>query len=208
MRIVIADDHQIVREGLRFILETEPGIEIVAEAENGRELLDLLQTVDVDVVLLDVRMPEMGGLEALGTLHRTAPDVRVLVLSMHDEPALVRRAIDLGADGYILKNSSREELVKALRHVARGEGYVQGDVVRPLLAELAGDEEAASDALTARETQVLRLVSDGLENKQIARRLDISEATVKTHLKSTFERLEVTSRAEAVAVGLRTGIIE
>lgn len=207
MRVVIADDHQIVREGLRFMLETESGIEIVAEAGNGRELLELLVDVDVDVVLLDIRMPDMGGLEALDAMRRISPGTRVLVLSMHDEPALVRRAVDLGADGYMLKNSSREELIKALGHVARGEGYVQSEVVRPLLDELAGEEETP-DPLTIRETHVLGLVSEGLENKQIARRLGISEATVKTHLKAIFERLEVTSRAGAVAVGLRTGIIE
>ena len=208
MRIVIADDHQIVREGIAWMLETESDIEIVAEADNGQALLEILETVQVDVVLLDVRMPEMGGLEALETLRRTASGIKVLVLSMHDEPALVRRAVDLGAAGYMLKNSSREELVKALRLVASGDGYVQGDVVRPLLDQLSGKDPAEADPLSAREREILGLISDGLENKQIARRLDISEATVKTHLKAVFERLEVRSRAEAVAVGLRLGIIE
>jgi DNA-binding NarL/FixJ family response regulator len=190
------------------MLETESDIEIVAEADNGQALLEILKTVQVDVVLLDVRMPEMGGLEALETLRRTASGIKVLVLSMHDEPALVRRAVDLGAAGYMLKNSSREELVKALRLVASGDGYVQGDVVRPLLDQLSGKDPAEADPLSAREREILGLISDGLENKQIARWLDISEATVKTHLKAVFERLEVRSRAEAVAVGLRLGIIE
>ncbi|MFQ5558132.1 MAG: response regulator [Acidimicrobiales bacterium] len=208
MRIVIADDHQIVREGIVWMLETEADIEIVAEAENGRALLEILETTTVDVILLDVRMPEMGGLEALELLQTAAPDVGVLVLSMHDEPDLVRRAVAHGAAGYMLKNSSREGLVKALRLVASGEGYVQGDVVRPLLDQLSGKEHAEPDPLTARERQILALVSVGCENKQIARRLHISEATVKTHLKAVFERLHVRSRAEAVAVGLRHGIIE
>ncbi|MFQ5427083.1 MAG: response regulator transcription factor, partial [Gaiellales bacterium] len=158
MRIVIADDHQIVREGIVWMLETEADIEIVAEAENGRALLEILETTTVDVILLDVRMPEMGGLEALELLQTAAPDVGVLVLSMHDEPDLVRRAVAHGAAGYMLESSSREELVKALRLVASGEGYVQGDVVRPLLDQLSGKEHAEPDPLTARERQILALV--------------------------------------------------
>ncbi len=206
MRIVIADDHRIVREGLRFLLSERPDIEIVGEAENGRELLELLTTTDVDVVVLDVRMPEMTGLDALARLKELEPEVRVIVLSMHDEPAYVRRAIELGAAGYLLKNTGREEFIKALELVAGGKAYVQGDVSGTLIEQVT-DPEAAQPRLSGREREILQLISEGLENKQIARRLDVSEATVKSHVKGIFSRLDVRSRAEAVAVGLRLGII-
>ncbi len=206
MRIVIADDHRIVREGLRFLLSERPDIEIVGEAENGRELLELLTTTDVDVVVLDVRMPEMTGLDALARLRELEPEVRVIVLSMHDEPAYVRRAIELGAAGYLLKNTGREEFIKALELVAGGKAYVQGDVSGTLIEQVT-DPEAAQPRLSGREREILQLISEGLENKQIARRLDVSEATVKSHVKGIFSRLDVRSRAEAVAVGLRLGII-
>ncbi len=206
VRIVIADDHRIVREGLRFLLSERPDIEIVGEAENGRELLELLTTTDVDVVVLDVRMPEMTGLDALARLKELEPEVRVIVLSMHDEPAYVRRAIELGAAGYLLKNTGREEFIKALELVAGGKAYVQGDVSGTLIEQVT-DPEAAQPRLSGREREILQLISEGLENKQIARRLDVSEATVKSHVKGIFSRLDVRSRAEAVAVGLRLGII-
>ncbi len=209
MRVVIADDHRIVREGLRFMLSESPGVDIVAEAESGHELLELLDHTDVDVVLLDVRMPGMSGLDALEHLSATHPDLKVIILSMHDDVAYVRRAVELGASGYLLKSTSRDELERAIRVVHEGGAYVQGEVTKPLLAAMAGevgDDEVPS--LSPREREILQLVSNGRENKQIARELGISEATVKTHLKGIFSRLDVRSRAEAVAVGIRLGIIE
>lgn len=209
MRIILADDHRIVREGLRVLLADRDDIEIVGEAENGRELLDLLRTTKPDVVVLDVRMPEMTGLEALEQIRDLAPQVRVIVLSMHDEPAYVRRAIDLGASGYLLKNTGRDEFIKALKLVAGGKAYVQGELSGSLLEQMPNHpSDEAVPRLSGRERQILRLISQGLENKQIARQLDVSEATVKSHIKGTFARLDVRSRAEAVAVGLRLGIID
>ena len=205
MKVVIADDHEVVREGLRWMLSTEPEVEIVAEVGNGVELVDLLKEGhEVDIVLLDLRMPDMTGFDVLEALPDVAPDVRAVILSMHDEPAFVRRAFELGARGYLLKNTDRSELVDALRRVQQGRQYVNGDAGTALIP----NDSAAGTSLAPREIEVLRLIADGLENKQVARRLGLSEATVKSYLKSAFCRLEVTSRAEAVAVALRSGIID
>ena len=207
MRVILADDHRVVREGLRLLLADEPDIDIVGEAADGRELLDLLGEVQADVVLLDVRMPKMSGLEALSEVHGIAPDTKVIILSMHDEPAYVKRAVELGASGYLVKSAGQEEVIRALEAVAAGGSYIQGEVVGPLVEHVRTPEPGTSE-LSPREKEVLELVAAGRENKQIARQLEISEATVKTYLKSIFERLGVRSRAEAVAVGLREGLIE
>jgi DNA-binding NarL/FixJ family response regulator len=207
MRVVVADDHQIVREGISWLLSEQEDIEIVGEAEDGSALLDLLREIPVDVVLLDVRMPGVGGLEALEKITAEFSQVSVIMLSMHDEPAYVRRAVELGAAGYLLKKTGSEELAIALRAVGEGKVYIQGEVTDQLVASLGGEGEQ-EPRLSPRELQVLKLLADGLENKQIARELGISEATVKTYVKGIFERLEARSRAEAVANGLRRGLIQ
>lgn len=209
MRVVIADDHWSVRDGLRWMLADYSDIELVGEAANGRELLDLLGAVPADVVLLDINMPEMSGLDALAEIRSEATDTRVVILSMYDKPVYVKRAIELGADGYLLKSAGRDEVIRALHAVADGHSYIQGEITGPLVEHLAGEEEPIPPAqLSPRETEVLGLVAQGMENKQVARELDISEATVKSYLQSAFERLGVRSRAEAVAVALREGLIE
>jgi two-component system invasion response regulator UvrY len=207
MRVVVTDDHRVVREGLRYMLSDAPDVDVVGEAESGEELLALVGSEVVDVVLLDVRMPGMSGLDVLERLAEDAPQVRVLMLSMHDQPAYVRRAIELGAAGYLLKSAGRDELLTALQVAAEGGTYLPGELMEPLVATMAG-RTRSSGKLSPREHQVLQLVANGLENKQIATELDLSEATVKTYLRGVFERLDVSSRAEAVAVGLRLGLIE
>jgi DNA-binding NarL/FixJ family response regulator len=207
MRIVITDDHRVVREGIRYMLSDVPGVEVVGEAESGDELLGIVATEPVDVVLLDVRMPGMSGLEALERLREAAPQVRVLMLSMHDQPGYVRRSLELGAAGYVLKSAGRDELLSALQVAAEGGTYLPGELMEPLVAGFTG-RGGPTGKLSPRERQVLQLVADGYENRQIATELGLSEATVKTYLRGVFERLEVSSRAEAVAVGLRLGVIE
>ena len=207
MRVVVADDHRVVREGIRYMLSDASGVDVVGEAETGEELLALVASEPVDVVLLDVRMPGMSGFDVLERLAEDAPQVRVLMLSMHDQPAYVRRAIELGAAGYVLKNAGRDELLTALQVAAEGGTYLPPELMEPLVASMAG-RTRPSGKLSPREHQVLQLVADGYENKQIATELGLSEATVKTYLRNVFERLEVSSRAEAVAVGLRLGLIE
>ena len=205
MRIVIADDHRIVRDGLRWMLSEDPSIEVAGEAASGEELLEILAAMPVDVVLLDVRMPGMSGLEALEQIRADYPQVRVVILSMHDQSSYVRRAVELGASGYLLKNTGRNELIRALDTVTEGGTYLQGDVVTPLIADAPA---ASTPHLSPRERQVLQLVAYGYENKQVATELEIGEATVKTYLRGIFERLGASGRAEAVAIGLRQGFIE
>jgi DNA-binding NarL/FixJ family response regulator len=207
VKVAITDDHRVVCEGIRYMLSDAPDIEVVAEASSGKELLALLADTEIDVVLLDVRMPEMSGLAALERVREVEPNARVLMLSMHDQPGYVKRAIELGAAGYVLKNIGRAELITALEVAAAGGTYIPPDLMEPLLADLDG-QTGPIGSLSPRERQVLQLVADGNENKQIARHLDIAEATVKTYLRGVFTRLDVSSRAEAVAVGLRLGLIE
>ena len=206
MKVVVVDDHRIVRDGIRWMLSGAGSIEIAGDAASGDALLELLADAPVDVVLLDVRMPGKSGLETLEAMRIDFPQVRVIMLSMHDQPAYVRRAIELGAAGYLLKSTGRDELIRALDTVAEGGTYLQGEVVAPLIAST--DPATSTPHLSPRERQVLQLVAHGYENKQIATELDIAEATVKTYLRGIFERLDASSRAEAVAVGLREGIIE
>jgi DNA-binding NarL/FixJ family response regulator len=217
MRILLADDHLVVREGLRWMLSTEPDLNIVAEVDNGVDLLEALDDpgIEVDVVLLDLRMPQLDGLQVLQAIAGRNPSEEddapaIIVLSMHSEASHVRRALELGAAGYLLKNMTRTQLVTALREIAAGHAYVQCDVVAPLLDQLAGRATDAGDhtVLTERELQVLRLVAAGLPSKQIGTELGISETTVKTHLKDIFARLQVSNRAEAASQALRLGLIQ
>lgn len=205
IRVVLVDDHRIVREGLAFMLGDVDGVELIGEAASGAELFDLLEEVEPDVILLDVHMPEMSGLEALERLRRDRPHLKVIMLSMHDQAAYVREAVKLGAFGYLLKNTGLDELVRALELVAEGRPYLQGELAGALVS---APEEDDRPHLSPREIDVLRLLSAGHENKQIARRLQISEATVKTHLKAIYERMDVRSRTEAAATALRLGLID
>jgi DNA-binding NarL/FixJ family response regulator len=212
--MLLADDHGLVREGLRWMLRGEADIDIVAEASNGEELLDHLRDHPgkVDIVLLDLRMPGLGGLDALERLtppSAPATGPAVVILSMHHEPFLVRRAIELGAAGYLLKSATREELLAALRQVASGNSYLQAEVTGPLLDQVAGrTPPAALPTLTPRQVEILRLVAAGKANKQVAAELGIAEDTVKTLLKDVYARLRVGNRAAAVAKALQLGLID
>lgn len=207
MKILIVDDHKVVREGIRFMLQDAPDIEIVGDTESAEGMFDIIVGDPVDVVLLDIRMEGMTGLDALERIASEFPQVRVLMLSMHDQPGYVRRAIELGASGYLLKSAGRDEILTAITAASEGETYVQGLLMQPLLADVTGSLRQTG-RLSPREQQVLQLIAGGSKNKQIARELGLSEATVKTYIRGVFERLDVSSRAEAVAVGLRVGIIE
>lgn len=206
MKLLIVDDHKVVRDGIRFMLADAEQIDVVGEAESAEAMLALLETDPIDVILLDIRMGGMTGLDALEQISDLYPQVRVLMLSMHDQPGYVRRALELGASGYLLKNVGRDELIDAINAASEGRTYIHNSVMEPLLTEIAS-ASGKTTKLSPRERQVLQLVADGHENKQIARELGLSEATVKTYLRGVFERLNVSSRAEAVAVGLRLGVI-
>ena len=207
MKILIVDDHKVVRDGIRFMLSDEPGIEILGEADSAEAMFGIIDSEPVDIVLLDIRMGGMTGLDALKRMVSDCPQVKVLMLSMHDQPGYVRRAVELGASGYLLKSAGRDEILAAISAISVGERYIQSVLMEPLLADVTG-VWGQSGRLSPREQQVLQLIANGSENKQIARELGLSEATVKTYIRGVFERLDVSSRAEAVAVGIRMGVIE
>jgi len=207
MRVLIVDDHKVVRDGVRYMLADDPDIEIVGDVGSAAAMFEAVESEPVDVILFDIRMPEMTGLAALERLAEEYPQVKVLMMSMHDQPGYVRRAVELGAAGYLLKSAGRNEVLVAIRAAAEGQTYIDGELMEPLIAEMRTGSNPTR-RLSPREQQVLQLIANGSENKQVARELGISEATVKTYLRGIFERLDVSSRAEAVAVGLRIGIIE
>lgn len=209
IEIVVVDDHDVLRAGLRAMLETSGEVVVVGEAEDGAAALTLLQRVEPDVILLDVKMPTMDGLSTLRQLRSLQPTLPVLILSMYDDPAYVEEAISAGAAGYLLKTVSREELVRAIRAARDGQGYLQAEITKPVLARFSRTYEESLDVhLSPRETQVLQLVADGQSNKQIATTLAISEATVKTYISSLFEKLGAVHRAHAVALALRHHLID
>lgn len=209
MRVIIADDHRIVREGLRLLLSDEEDIEVVGEAADGDELLALVHETHPDLVLLDVRMPSVSGLDVLDELQGNDRSPRVLMLSMHDDPAYVKRAIELGASGYLLKSVGKEELLRAVRAVGSGSSYIQGEITAPLIARMRDPSLAGPvGSLSPRDIEVLGMLSEGLDNRAIAARLGVSEAAVKAELRAIYARLEVKRRSEAVAVALRLGLIE
>lgn len=208
MRVIIADDHRIVRDGLRMILSHDPDIEIVEEVEDGEHLLAVLEEVEADVVLLDIRMPGLSGLETLESLRERQHAIRVVILTMYDDPVYVRRAVELGADGYLLKSVDREELKRALRAVDSGQSYIQGELTGPLIASIAEPRSAGPIGdVDAEGKLMLELLAEGLDNQQLAERLDLSEPAVKARLRRIYRTLGVKRRSEAVAVALRLGLI-
>jgi DNA-binding NarL/FixJ family response regulator len=204
IRVLIVDDHPVVRDGLRGVLDGEADMQVVGEAGHGAEALARVRAAGVDVVLMDLRMPTMGGVEAIKELRRIAPDVRVLVLTTYDTDRDVLPAIEAGATGYLLKDTPRDELVRAVRAAHRGEAVLSPAVAGRLMGQV---RTPVQDALSARELEVLRLVAAGWTNRETAQRLFISEATVKTHLLHVYAKLEVRDRASAVAAGYQRGLL-
>lgn len=211
LRVIVADDHRAVREGLRWMLQANGSVMVVGEASDGAELLSLVDEVACDVILLDLSMPGIDGLQVLASLLDRDHELPVVVLTMHDDPSHVDRALALGASGYLLKSAGLDEMLRALEAAVAGGAYVQPALVKPLLARHvlagAGDDPAAPVALAPRQLQLLRGLATGSTNKELAVDLGISEATVKSYLKELFARLDVGSRAGAVAYGIRHGLI-
>lgn len=201
--ILIADDHTIVRAGIRQLLETQPDFEIVAEVENGRAALEQANLHHPQVVLMDLRMPEMDGVQAITAIKARQPDIHILVLTTYDTDADIVRAVDAGATGYLLKDVPREELFRAVRATARGETVLASSVAVRLMGKVrsGGDE-----MLSAREIEVLMLVARGATNQEIAESLYISKATVKSHLIQICNKLGVSDRTSAVTTALERGV--
>lgn len=204
LRILIADDHPIVRAGLVGLLSTQEGFQVMGEASSGLEAVQMADALRPNVVLMDLRMPGMDGTAATRAIRSRFPEVQVLVLTTYDTDTEIVRAIEAGAIGYLLKDVPREELYKAIYASAHGESVLSP----PVAARLLGRMRSPSDeSLSTRELEVLSLVAKGLSNKEIARELKISEATVKTHLLHTFGKLGVDDRTAAVTVALERGIL-
>ncbi|MGK0617439.1 response regulator [Meiothermus cerbereus] len=204
IRILLVDDHPVVRAGLSGLLSSQPDFVVVGEASNGLEALSVLEQVGADVVLMDLRMPQMDGVTAIRQVRARFPKVQVLVLTTYDTDSEIVRAVEAGATGYLLKDVPREELFRAVRLCAKGEAVLSPPVAARLLGRMRGPSE---ETLSVRELEVLALVAKGFSNKEIARKLKISEATVKTHLLHTFEKLGVDDRTAAVTVALERGIL-
>jgi len=209
MRVLIADDHALVRSGLRMLLESEGDFEVVAEAGTADEAVRAARLEKPDVVLLDVVMPGRSGLDALGEVLEAAPDAKVLVLSMQDDPRYVREAFAAGASGYLLKEAADGELVAALREVAAGAHYVHPALgARMAAADAAAQAKAASDPLSEREREVLRLLALGHTNQEIAQLLFISVRTAETHRAHIMQKLRLSSRAELVRYAIAEGLLD
>jgi NarL family two-component system response regulator LiaR len=208
IRVFIADDHAVVRKGLRAMLEIVPDIEVVGEAENGREAVDQVQELVPDVTLMDLMMPEMDGLEAIQYIKEQQLETRILVLTTFAGEDKIFPAIKAGALGYHLKDSRPEELIQAIRQVSRGEASLHPRIARKVLDELSrpADQPPTPDPLTPREVEVLQLVAGGLENAEIAEKLVITEATVRTHVSNITSKLHVASRTQAALYALREGL--
>ncbi|ROP36981.1 response regulator [Saccharothrix texasensis] len=213
IRVLLADDEAMVRAGVRAILDTDPGIEVVAEAVDGREAVELARAHQPDVVLLDIRMPRLDGLSAAAELRHAMPDVAVVMLTTFDEDEYVARALGEGADGFLLKASDPRELLIGVHAVAEGAAYLSPRIARRVVADLRGGRLTRHDharkrvaVLTGREREVLALVGEGLSNQDIARRLTVTEGTVKAHVSAILHRLDVTNRVQAAILAYEAGL--
>ena len=208
-KVMIADDHSLIREGIKQLLEFDGSIQVIAEAANGVECLDKLEDSIPDVLLLDINMPEKNGLEVLDEIKKKEYDVKVLILTVHNELEYLLKAVDIGVDGYILKDSESAELKRAIHSVLAGENYIQASLIPALNNRLANRDidKDKIDTLTSRELEVLIQVANGMINKEIATSLNISERTVKNHISNIFKKIDVSDRTQAAVFAIKNNII-
>jgi DNA-binding NarL/FixJ family response regulator len=207
IRVLIVDDHAIARQGLRTVLRVLPDMELAGEARNGQEAIAAVQTLQPDVVLMDLVMPEMDGVTAITTLKQMLPDLPIIVLTTFSETDLVIGAVQGGADGYLLKDVEVEELAQAIRTVKSGQPYLHPEATRHLLQATSRPLEQAPERLTKREQEVLTLLARGYTNRQIADSLTITEKTVSVHVSNLLNKLELTSRTQAALYATRVGLV-
>lgn len=210
VRLLIVDDHAVVRDGIRWMLGNGDGVEVSGEAGSAAEAMEAISSDCPDVLLLDIHLPDVSGLELLKDIRKRFPDLPVVMLTMSDDPEYVEEAIRAGAAGYLLKSVTREELIRAVRSAAAGDGYIQAEVTQPLLARFAADvrESDSGPKLSPREREVVSMLAEGLPNKRIAAKLGIAEPTAKGYLRSVYEKLGAADRAQAVAIAMRSHLIE
>ncbi len=210
-RILLADDHALVRRGLRLILDAQPDLEVVAEASDGAEAVKLALSTEVDLAILDISMPRMTGLQAARELQQRRPDLRVLILSMHESEQYLYEALRAGASGYVVKNAADRDLVEACRATMRGEPFLYPGAVSALINDYlrrAHNGEEPRDPLTPRETEVIKLVAESYTNQQIAQALVISEKTVERHRANILEKLGMRDRVELTRYAIRNGLVQ
>jgi len=211
-RILLADDHAMVRRGLRHVLDAESDLEVVAEADDGRSAVALALDEEIDLAILDVTMPRLTGLQAARELLKRRPDLRVLILSMHDNEEYFFEALRAGASGYVLKSAADRDLVEACRATMRGQPFIYPDAVQTLIRDYLerarGSNEIPKDPLTPRESEIVKLIAEGYNNKRIAEELVISEKTVERHRANVLEKLGMHDRVELTRYAIRRGLVE
>jgi len=207
-RILLVDDHTVVRHGFRMILDAQPDMEVVGEASNGREAVSEAGRLTPDVVVMDVTMPELNGIEATRRIGESVPRARVLALSMHKDSVYVREILRAGARGYLLKDAPQDDLVTAVRALARGEGFISSAVSDAVLSDYRKHVTDPIDLLTTREREVLQMIAEGKTNKEIATTLTLSVYTVEAHRGRIMEKLNLHSSGELVRCAVRNGLID
>lgn len=213
IRVILADDHRMMREGIRALLEREKGIEVVGEASNGREVLLLARKLCPDVVVMDVSMPLLNGIEATRQIRRDCPEVRVLILTVHENREYVAQLLAAGADGYIIKRAAGAELVSAIHTVYQGDLFLHPSVAKVVVEDYvhrlqAGEGIGARDVLTPREREVLQLIAEGYSSREIADLLHISVKTVQNHRSKIMNKLDLHDRGELIKYAIQQGIIQ
>ena len=212
IRILLADDHNIMRRGLRLLLERQPGFEVVAEAADGREAAERAEAARPDIVVLDIAMPNMSGIEAAQRIRALLPQAAIVILSMHSDESYVLRALKAGAKGYLLKDSAESDLIDAIKAVSEGKAFFSPEISKILVEDYVRDmrkrgAEDSYELLTSREREVLHLVAEGKSNKDIATLLDLSLYTVETHRRNLQDKLNLHSLAELILYAVRKGVI-
>lgn len=210
-KILVVDDHFVVREGLKLIFETEENYEVIGEAEDGEKAIMLIERLKPDVILLDLSMPKMNGIETIKALNEKSNLVPIIILTTYNEDNLIREALSLGAKGYLLKDTTRENLIRTVDAAIRGEILIQPEISKSIFSSKKEEQKQCSDsfniAITERELFILQAIARGCTSKEIAFDMGISERTVKAHLTNIYSKLKVNSRSEAVAVAIEQGII-
>lgn len=216
IRILLVDDQQLLRQGIKLLLDLEPGLQVVGEANNGQEALELFERLKPDVTLMDIRMPVMDGVAATQQLRQRWPDSKIIILTTFDDETYVFEGLRAGALGYLLKDVSSQELAQAIRTVNAGGALIEPSVARKVLAEFSrlaaptaprSKEDALIEALSERELEILRLAASGLSNRQIAERLFLAEGTVKNYISTIFQKLGVQDRTQAVLAAQKHGLV-
>ncbi|MCX4343503.1 MAG: response regulator transcription factor [Kineothrix sp.] len=210
IKVMIADDHSMIREGIKQLLEFDGSIKVVAEASNGIECLERLEHYDPEVLLLDINMPKKNGIEVLRQMKEENSKIKVLILTVHNEMEYLTSAVEIGVDGYILKDSESAELKKAIRAVRDGDNYIQPNLIPALNSHLLNRDTDKDKifSLTNRELEVLVQVANGMFNKEIATNLNISERTVKNHISNIFKKIDVSDRTQAAVFAIKNNIIK